>query len=110
MRWSLVTLATIEAAAMAAMRASPLTRVLSLGWTCMGLPSMSTQSGSTPASLIAPDMAARSACAMPTASMTAGSMWQVPMASAASAIFAARTSRLAGVSCLESLMPQIMGS
>ena len=103
--WSLVTLATMEAAAIAAMRASPLTRVFSLGCTCMGLPSMRTQSGSTPASSMAPAMAMRSDSAMPTASMEAASMWQMPTARATSAMRAASTSRRAGVSCLESFKP-----
>ncbi len=57
---SLVTFATMEAAAMQATRESPLTRVRSAGWTWTGFPSISTASGSTPASAMAPAMAMRS--------------------------------------------------
>ncbi len=55
-------------------------------------------------------MAILKAAAIPTSSMTEGSMWQVPTATATSAIWAASSSRRAGVSCFESLMPRIWGS
>ena len=105
-----MTLATMEAAAIEAMRASPLTMVFSRGCTWTGLPSMRTLSASTPAFSMAMAMAWRSALPMPTASIVAGSMCAMPIARATSAIFSASVSLRAGVSCLESLMPQMRGS
>ena len=95
---------------MQATRASPCTIVVSRGWTCTGLPSMRTASGSTPASSMARRMPMRRAAAMPQASISSGATCPIPTYSATSRICAARRSRVWGVSCLESLRPQTTGS
>ena len=90
--------------------ASPFTTSRSWGTAPKGLPSISTQSGCRPVSATAPATASRSARAMPISSMRSGGMWQMPTARAHSAMRTARISRLAGESCLESLIPHKRGS
>ena len=100
----------MDAAAIQAILASPFTTSRSLGTAPKGLPSMRTQSGSRPVSATAPATAVRIARAIPISSISLGAIWQKPIAVATSAIFTESNSRRAGVSFLESLMPQTRGS
>ncbi len=109
MIWSLVTLATIEAAAISATFASPFMRVFSLGCACTGFPSINTQPGSTPVFATADAIALRREALMPYRSISAAWTWAMPTALATSLMHSASFSRCCALRRFESLRPQTTG-